>query len=174
MSEKTMVDFIIATGRQTALFFHALHSLILFALAQKASSPDALFASLQGAGAPSDSNAQRFAYELFGRVPHKQSKSAAAAAAAEAKAQRKREEKEAAKLRKANESFRTILEEPADTSLDKDEERRLKKKEKKLRKKRKQESAWESDDDTEVKTTERKRRKDKKGTSPRDACVCVC
>ncbi|KAI8148616.1 hypothetical protein BJV82DRAFT_270446 [Fennellomyces sp. T-0311] len=140
MSERTMVEFIIATAR-------------------KASTPDALFSSLQAAGAPSDDAARRFAHELFGRVPHKQTASAAAAQAA--KAQRKKEEKEAAKLRKANESFRTLLEEPPQQDLE--EERRLRKMEKKLRKKQKREKQESlSDDDTEIKTTATRDRKRKK------------
>lgn len=72
------------------------------------------------------------------------------------KAQRKKELKEEAKLRKANESFKVVLEDPTEKSED-EEERRIRKKEKKLRKKRKQEDL--SDDDTEVKMTESSRYK---------------
>ncbi|KAG0181537.1 hypothetical protein DFQ29_008001 [Apophysomyces sp. BC1021] len=145
MSESTMVDFFIAT-------------------AKKAKTPDALFVSLQGAGAPSNDAARRFAHELFARVPHKHSSSTAAAAAA-AKAQRKKEEKEAAKLRKANESFKTLLDDPVEVDADRDEERRLRKKEKKLRRKQREESAWGSDDDTEITTTERERKRRKEEES---------
>lgn len=99
-------------------------------------------------------------------MPHKQA-SVAQSAAAAARAQRKKEEKEAAKLRRANESYRTLLEEPTgnvDVNAD-DEERRLRKKEKKLRKKQKQdlENLWASDEEVEIKTTAIKNRKRKKG-----------
>ncbi|KAI9495489.1 hypothetical protein BDB00DRAFT_235398 [Zychaea mexicana] len=155
MSERTMVDFIIATAR-------------------KSSSPDALYSSLQAAGAPSDDSARRFALELYGRVPHKQSTSVAAAAAVAAKAQRKKEEKEAAKLRKANASFQTLLEEPTHTRDDDqdDDQRRLRKMEKKLRKKQKREkeesNALMSDDDTEIKTTARDRKRKKEETEEQE------
>lgn len=62
--------------------------------------------------------------------------------------------KEEAKLRKANENFKVMLEEPQSED---DEERRIRKKEKKLRKKRRQEDL--SDDDTEIKTTDTRRSK---------------
>ncbi|KAI9361809.1 hypothetical protein BD770DRAFT_11885 [Pilaira anomala] len=135
MSETTMVDFIIAT-------------------AQKSSSPQDLFNKLINTGAPNDASTQRFATELYGKVPHKQSKSAVAAAAAAEKAQRKKELQEEAKLRKANESFKVVLEE---TPEEDEEERKIRKKEKKLRKKRRQEDL--SDDDTEVKMTDNRRNK---------------
>jgi hypothetical protein len=152
MSETTMVDFIIATGN---LFYnnHFTNTDVYY-VAQKASSPQDLYNKLVNTGAPSDDGTQQFAFELYGKVPHKQSKSAIAAAALAEKAQRKKELLEEAKLRKANESFKVVLEEPKSED---DEERRLRKKEKKLRKKRRQEDL--SDDDTEVKTTDTRRNK---------------
>ncbi|KAI7871539.1 P-loop containing nucleoside triphosphate hydrolase protein [Spinellus fusiger] len=141
MSERTMIDFIIAT-------------------AKKANSPDALFSSLQSVGAPSDDKGRQFAYELYARVPHQQPASSIAAAAAALKAQRKKEEKEAAKLRKANESFKTLLVD-SDEELENPEaerEKKLRKKEKKLRKKETVDNAWASDDDTHVQTTEREKK----------------
>ncbi|GAN06519.1 adenosinetriphosphatase [Mucor ambiguus] len=142
MSETTIVDFIIAT-------------------AQKASSPQELYQKLVSTGAPSDPTTQQFALELFNKVPRKQSKSAAAAAALAEKAQRKKELKEEARLRKANESFKVVLEEPTADQEEDEEERRIRKKEKKLRKKRRQEDL--SDDDTEVKMTESSRYKKHEG-----------
>ncbi|GAA5810590.1 hypothetical protein MFLAVUS_004013 [Mucor flavus] len=138
MSETTMVDFIIAT-------------------AQKSSSPQDLYTKLINTGAPSDASTQQFAFELYGKVPHKQSKSAANAAALAEKAQRKKELQEEQKLRKANESFKVVLEESKQDEVEDEEERRIRKKEKKLRKKRRQEDL--SDDDTEVKMTDSRRNK---------------
>lgn len=129
-------------------------------IAQKASSPQELYQKLVSTGAPSDPTTQQFALELFNKVPRKQSKSAAAAAALAEKAQRKKELKEEARLRKANESFKVVLEEPIADQEEDEEERRIRKKEKKLRKKRRQEDL--SDDDTEVKMTESSRYKKRK------------
>lgn len=128
--------------------------------AQKASSPQELYQKLVSTGAPSDPTTQQFAFELFNKVPRKQSKSAAAAAALAEKAQRKKELKEEARLRKANESFKVVLEEPTADQEEDEEERRIRKKEKKLRKKRRQDDL--SDDDTEVKMTESSRYKKRK------------
>lgn len=116
-----------------------------------------MYSKLVNTGAPSDSSTEQFAFELFGKVPRKQTKSAAAAAALAEKAQRKKELKEEARLRKASESLKLVLDEPKDE--EDEEERRIRKKEKKLRKKRRQEDL--SDDDTEVKTTDTRRRMSK-------------
>lgn len=97
---------------------------------------------------------EHFAIELFGKVPHRKSQLAASVAAE--KAQRKKEQKEEAMLRKVNDSFKIIKDEPRDGN-DFDEEKRISKREKSLRKKRKQDDL--SDDDTEVKMTEPSRYK---------------
>lgn len=68
--------------------------------------------------------------------------------------------KEEAKLRKANETLKVVLDEPVAHDEQDEEERRIRKKEKKLRKKRRQEDL--SDDDTEVKMTESSRYKKRK------------
>jgi pre-mRNA-splicing factor ATP-dependent RNA helicase DHX16 len=164
MSESTMVDFIIATGMTTHVtllnirliyltFVFFLLTIII--IAKKAISPGDLFNKLISTGAPESGETQAFAVELFGRVPRKQSKSEAAVHAEKVK--RKQESKERSQLRKANENFSLLLEEPANEDLD---DRKLKKKEKKIRKKRRHDSESE-EDDTQVKSTEKRRRERK-------------
>ncbi|CAO3668808.1 unnamed protein product [Umbelopsis vinacea] len=123
MSERTLVDFVIAT-------------------AQSSKSPEALFSSLQAADIPSTDEARRFAYDLFARVPRKTK------AASSEKAQRKREEAEMSKLRKANESYSLLLDDDEDDEDQREAKRlkKLKKKEKKLRKKD-DEDKWADDED---------------------------
>ncbi|KAM3580476.1 hypothetical protein VKS41_007139 [Umbelopsis sp. WA50703] len=122
MSEKTLVDFVIAT-------------------AQSAKTPESLFSSLQAADIPDTDAARRFAYDLYSRVPRK-----AKAGSAE-KAQRKREEAEMSKIRKANESYSLLLDDE-DNEDEREAKRlkKLKKKEKKLRKKE-EEDKWADDED---------------------------
>lgn len=169
-----MVDFIIATGKKNNLnFYNAYtccmqrrHNLTDVAsvslLAQKAKSPDDLLTTLTAVcDVPSDDQSKKFAYELYGRVPHASATKSGNKEAA-AKAQRKKEEKEAAKLRRSNESYKMVLmDDDAETSTstkEDKEERRLRKLEKKLRKRRR-DDAWGSDDETTVTTTLEERSK---------------
>jgi hypothetical protein len=149
MSERTLVDFVIATGK-TVVTMHSLAlthwtNVIPFPLAQSAKSPEALFMSLQAADIPATDQARRFAHDLFARVPRK------VKASSGDKAQRKREEAEVSKMRKANESYSLLLDEDDEDDEDRREAKRLKKlkkKEKKLRKKE-DEDKWADDEDNQ-------------------------
>jgi pre-mRNA-splicing factor ATP-dependent RNA helicase DHX16 len=148
MSERTLVDFVIATG---SVYFEYIYTTyrrknrfidMVPPAAQSSKSPEALFSSLQAADIPSTDEARRFAYDLFARVPRK------AKAASSEKAQRKREEAEMSKLRKANESYSLLLDDDEDDEDQREAKRlkKLKKKEKKLRKKD-EEDKWADDED---------------------------
>jgi hypothetical protein len=144
MSEKTLVDFVIATGKSQVVKRTGRPPSVCtdkYNIAQSAKTPESLFSSLQAADIPDTDAARRFAYDLYARVPRK-----AKAGSAE-KAQRKREEAEMSKIRKANESYSLLLDDE-DNEDEREAKRlkKLKKKEKKLRKKE-EEDKWADDED---------------------------
>ncbi|RUS17612.1 hypothetical protein BC937DRAFT_89743 [Endogone sp. FLAS-F59071] len=124
MSERNLVDYVIA-------------------IAQTAKTPEALFASLQATDIPATDSARQFASELFARVPRK------TPSYSSSKSQRKRYEEEMLQMHKKNDSYKLLLDEPAEDGGEDRELRRarkeLKKKDRKLRKKEESENAWESD-----------------------------